>query len=54
MVTAGFVACVGAAAIMLLDVVGIGWGSAIGVVGIGLLASAAAPSNAAASDTDAR
>ena len=36
----GFAVAIGAAALMLLDVVGVGWGSAIGIVGVGLIAGA--------------
>ena len=35
----GFAVAIAAAALMILDVVGVGWGSALGMVGVGLIAS---------------
>jgi hypothetical protein len=37
----GLVICIGAAALMIVDVVNVAWGAAIGVVGVGLIGAAA-------------
>lgn len=40
LVMLGLLICVLAAGLMVADVIGVGWGSALGMVGVGLLASA--------------
>lgn len=44
----GLTICILAAALMIADLTGVGWGAAIGMVGVGVLASAAAAPRPAA------
>lgn len=41
----GLAICVLAAVLMVADVLGVGWGSALGMVGVGLIAGGAATSD---------
>ena len=49
LLAAGLGICVLAALLMIADVVGIGWGAAIGMVGVGVISASAAKRRTAAS-----